>query len=153
MKLNVQKRLAAEVLGCSPKRVKFDAERLADIKEAITKIDIKGLVKDKAISKKPVKSVSRARARKIKSQKSRGKKRGHGSRKGKENARGSMKVAWINRVRAQRDMLAKMKEKGIITTQVFRNLYNKSKGGFFRSRKHLKLYIEERHLAKENKGK
>jgi large subunit ribosomal protein L19e len=151
MKLSVQKRLAADVLGCSQKRVQFDPERLADIKEAITKVDIKGLVKDKAISKKPVKSVSRARARKIQKQKSKGKQRGHGSRKGKENARGSRKVTWINNVRAQRQMLAKMKEKGIVTTQVYRSLYAKSKGGFFRSKKHLKLYIEERHLAKEKK--
>jgi ribosomal protein L19E len=52
-------------------------------------------------------------------------------------------------VRAQRELLKRMKEKGLITPAVYKGLYNKSKGGFFRSRKHLKLYIEERHLAEK----
>lgn len=150
MKLDVQKRLAGGILGCSAKRVWLDPDRRADIKEAITKIDIKGLIKDKAIAKKPVKSVSRARARTRQKQKKSGRRKGHGSRKGKQNARESEKSVWVNQVRAQREMLKKMKEKGLITKPVYRNLYNKSKGGFFRSKKHLKLYIEERHLAKES---
>jgi large subunit ribosomal protein L19e len=149
MKLNTQKRLAADILDCSPQRVWFDDERLADIKEAITKVDIKSLIKDKAIAKKPIKSISKVRARVRKKQKSAGKRRGHGKRKGKENARSPRKEVWVNHIRAQRNLLKLMKEKGKITTQVYRNLYEKSKGGFFRSRKHLKLYIEERHLAKE----
>lgn len=149
MKLNVQKRLAADVLDCSPKRICLDEERLADIKEAITKIDIKSLIKDKAITKKPIKSVSRVRARLRSKQKKSGRRRGQGKRKGKENARCPRKGVWINHIRLQRNLLKKMRENGIFTTQVYRNLYEKAKGGFFRSKKHLKLYIEERHLAKE----
>lgn len=149
MKLDVQKRLAASVFDCSPSRVVFDEERLADIKEAITKVDIKSLIKDKAISKKPVKSISRARSRIRKKQKKAGRKRGQGKRKGKANARAPEKKKWINHVRAQRKLLQNLKEKGVISAQVYRKLYDKSKGGFFRSRNHLKLYIEERHLSKE----
>jgi len=149
MKMNVQKRLAAEVLGCSTKRVWFNPERLADIKEAITKIDIKGLIKDHAIEKKPVKSVSRVRARIRQKQKRGGRRKGYGRRKGKQGARQAEKSVWINQVRAQRELLKKMKEKGLITKPVYRSLYNRSKGGFFRSKKHLKLYIKERRLAKE----
>ncbi len=148
MQLNVQKRLAAQVLGCSVKRVKLDSERLADIKEAITKIDIKSLIKDKAISKLPAKSVSRGRARAAQKQRRSGRRRGHGSRKGSQKSREKGKLGWVNKVRAQRKMLRAMKENGIITPKVYRDLYNKSKGGFFRSRNHLKLYIEERHLTK-----
>ena len=136
-------------MGCSEKRVLFDSDRLADIKEAITKIDIKGLIKDKAISKKPVKSVSRGRARAQKRQKSSGRRKGHGSRKGKENARTPRKALWINQIRAQRDLLKRLKQKGSITKGVYRSLYEKAKGGFFRSRNHLKLYIEEKHLTKK----
>lgn len=149
MKLDAQKKLAADVLKCSPKRVWFDPERLADIKESITKVDIKGLVKDKAIAKKPVKAVSRGRARVRQQQRRAGRRKGHGSRKGSANARASEKSVWINKIRAQRELLKKIKEKGLITGPVYRRLYEKSKGGFFRSKKHLKLYIEERHLAKE----
>jgi len=41
MKLDKKKRLAAAVLQCSEKRVVFNTERLSEIKEAITKYDIK----------------------------------------------------------------------------------------------------------------
>ncbi len=149
MKLTTQKRLAAEVMKCSPKRAVFDTERLPEIKEAITKIDIRSLVKDKAITKIPKRSVSRGRARFAQIQKRSGRRRGHGSRKGKENARNNKKLSWISHVRAQRLLLKKMKDKEAFEVKDYRNLYNKVKGGFFRSRKHLKLYIEERKLAKK----
>ena len=41
MKLNIQKKLAAKAFKGAEKRVKFNPEKLADIKEAITKADIK----------------------------------------------------------------------------------------------------------------
>jgi len=44
MKLNLQKRLAAQILKCSEKRIQLDTTRLSDIKEAITKADIKSLI-------------------------------------------------------------------------------------------------------------
>jgi len=56
----------------------------------------------------------------------------------------------MNKVRLQRKLLKEMKEKEIITSSVFRNLYLKSKGGFFRSKRHLKLYIEENKLVNKN---
>jgi len=149
MKMDVQKRLAAAIYGCSEKRVKFDTERLAEIKEAITKVDIKGLINDKAISKKPVKGVSKARSRVQKKQKKSGRRKGQGSRKGKANARAADKLTWINQIRVQRELLKKMRENNHITKDVYRELYEKAKGGFFRSKKHLKLHIEERHLTKE----
>ena len=42
--LNVQKRLAAQILKCGRNRVRFDPDRLEDIKEAITKTDIRSLI-------------------------------------------------------------------------------------------------------------
>ena len=59
MNLIVQKRIAADILGCSKKRVVFDQERLSDIKEAITKADLRGLVSEGAIHKVQKKGVSR----------------------------------------------------------------------------------------------
>ena len=69
MMLKLQKRLAADVLGCSEKRVLFDQDRLEDIKEAITKLDIRSLIADGTIREKPIKGISRARARKTALQK------------------------------------------------------------------------------------
>ncbi len=76
MKLSTQKRLAASVLKISKKRVILNPERLEDVKEAITKTDIRGLIGDKAITKKPVKGNSKARIREKQSQKKKGLRKG-----------------------------------------------------------------------------
>lgn len=148
MKLGVQKRLAACVFCCSEKRVRFDPERLDDIKESITKADIKSLIKDKAIYCVPEKGVSRFRARKIKLQKQKGNRRGAGSRKGKRTARLPDKIDWMNRIRSQRALLKRLKYGEVIDNSVYKEMYKKSQAGFFRSKRHIKLYIEEHGLAK-----
>ncbi len=148
MKLKIQKRLAAYILKCSPKRIAFDKERLDEIKESITKADIKSLIKDKAIIRTPVKGISRVRAKKRKLQKRKGRQKGAGSRKGKRTARLSKKDKRISTIRIQRDFLKNLREKGVISRNIYQNLYRKSKGGFFRSKRHIKMYIEENRLAK-----
>lgn len=147
MKLSLQKRLAASVTGCSEKRIKFDTERLDEIKEAITKTDIKGLIKDRAIIIKQKRGSSRFRAVKKKKQKSKGRQKGFGSRKGKKKARLQSKKDWTNKVRLQRNFLSMLRNKGTITKPTYRELYLKVKGGFFRSKRHIKLYIDEHDLA------
>ena len=146
MRLNLQKRLAANILGCSKKRVLFDPTRLEDIKEAITKTDIRLLIGERAIKEAPKKGVSRARANKRKVQKSKGLRKGEGSRKGKSTARESKKQAWIKRIRAQRKFIKNLKKKALIKPEVYKELYTKSKGGFFRSVNHIKLYLSEHKL-------
>lgn len=148
MKLNTQKRIAAYALGCSRKRVIFDESRLSDIKEAITKVDIRSLVNEGAIKEKPVKGTSRVKARKRAIQRSKGRQRGFGKRKGKKTSRLSRKRAWIGRIRIQRGFIKILKEKKIITTDVYRQLYLKTKGGFFRSKRHIKIYLDEHKLVK-----
>jgi len=135
MRLNVQKRLAASVLRTSRKKIRLDTERMDDIKESITKADIKALISEKAIVARPKRGISRARVSR--------KKRGPGSRKGKEGARSPRKKAWVNHVRLQRKMLRELKDREMLSKDAFRELYLKSKGGFFRSKRHLRLYIQE----------
>ena len=86
-----QKTIAAKVLHCSSKRVVFASEHLSDIKEAITRHDIRALVNQGLIIKIQKKGVSRVRARKLQIQKRKGRKHGQGSRKGKKTARASKK--------------------------------------------------------------
>ena len=151
MRLGAQKRLASVLMKCSKKRVKFDSERLDEIKEAITKYDINGLIKDKAITRDPVKGISRAKARKRQKQRRSGRKKGFGRRKGKSTARTPKKKKWMATVRTQREFLKTLRDKEMLTKAIYRKLYLKSKGGFFRSKSHLKLYIEEYNLIKKKK--
>jgi len=149
MDLSVQKRIAASVLNCSPKRVVFDTTKLSQIKEAITKADMRGLVIDGFVSKIPARGIANSRSNKIRMQKVKGKRKGHGSRKGKKHARTPKKREWINRIRVQRDLIATLKEKNLLDNKIYWMLYKKCKGGFFRSRRHLKLYIEEQGIIRK----
>ena len=146
MKLNVQKRLAAQALKCSYQRIHFDPARLSDIKEAITLHDIRALINSKAIIKIQKQGISRGRARHIQEQKAKGRRRGHGSRKGRAGARLHRKETWIKRIRLQRGFILSLKQAGKIKGDTYRSLYLKAKGGFFRSKRHIKLYMEENKL-------
>lgn len=148
MELKVQKRLAAQVLGCSMKRIVFDTGRLAEIKEGITKGDVRSLVKKGAITLLQKTGISRARAKHRQQQRRKGRQRGHGTRKGTQNARLSKKHQWICRIRLQRSFLKHLRDKQFISTQTYHLLYKKAKGGFFRSMRHLKIYMTENRLFK-----
>lgn len=143
MNLKVQKRLAAQILNCSPDRVTFNDDRLEDIKQAITKRDLKLLIGDGAITKKPGNFTSKFRSRKLAAQKRKGRRDGPGTKKGKFGARFKPKKTWMSLVRVQREFLKLLLEKNIITRVAYRELYLKSKGGYFRSKRHIKLYLQE----------
>lgn len=143
MDLSVQRRLAAEILKCGKNRVWFDPSALSDIAAAATKNDIRELIKAGKIKRKPVKGVCRSRINKIKMQKRKGRRRGHGCRKGKRTARMPRKRLWIIRIRALRKELRRMKENGEIDRRTYRILYKKAKGGEFRSIAHLRAYVQQ----------
>ena len=147
--LDVQRRLAAQVLKCGENRVKFDPDKLSEIKEAITKADVRSLARNGSIFKTRVHNTSRFWRRKIKIQKSHGKRKGFGSRKGKKTARQNPKRTWINKIRLQRNFIKSLRDKKSIESSAYHELYMKSKGGFFRSLRHLKLYTVERGLIKK----
>ncbi|MBL7100885.1 MAG: 50S ribosomal protein L19e [Nanoarchaeota archaeon] len=152
MQLKSQRRIAAQLLKIGKNRVWFDEDRLTEIKEAITKVDIKKLIKGLAIQAKPKKSISGLRRRKKYLQKRKGRQKGQGSRKGKAKARLPSKKVWMIKVRLQRELLKRLKDKEVIDAKAYRNLYRKSKGGFFRSRRHVLLYLKEQGVFKK-KGK
>ncbi|MBN2458023.1 50S ribosomal protein L19e [Candidatus Woesearchaeota archaeon] len=151
--LKVQKRLASQLLKRSKKKIALDTSRLEDVKEAITKKDIKSLIKDGAIVGKQKTGVSRARANHRHIQKTKGQRKGHGKRKGKVTARMPKKESWMKKIRLQRAFLTELKSKGLLTTSAFRSLYLKSKGGFFRSKRHIKLFITEHKIINDNNNK
>ena len=146
MDLHVQRRLAASVLGCSPSRVRFDPDRLDEIKESITKQDLRSLVSDGAIMKLQAKGVSRVRANVRKEQRKKGRQSGQGSRKGGSETHKESKEDWIARIRVQRAFIKQLISHNAITPETVKDIFRKSKGGFFRSKRHIKLYLEEHAL-------
>ncbi len=143
---SLQRRLAADVMGCSPKKVWFNPVSLDKIKEAITKADIRNLVITGIIQQKVDQVRSRGRARKRKQQRKKGRQKGMGRRKGNKTARTPPKRDWINRIRLQRIFLKALKNAGNISQETYRATYLKAKGGFFRSKRHVSLFLEENRL-------
>ncbi|MBD3318601.1 50S ribosomal protein L19e [Candidatus Woesearchaeota archaeon] len=147
--MKLQKRLAAQIMNVGTERIRLAPAFHEQIKEAITKFDIRKLIRDHAITVAPVQGISRVRARKRQLQKRKGRHRGFGVRKGKAGARKDAKQSWILRIRAQRRLLSELKKKNYITPQTYMQLYRKAKGGFFRSVNHIKLFISENELIKK----
>jgi large subunit ribosomal protein L19e len=142
MNLKSQKRIASKIMKAGKSRIRFNKEKLADISGALTKDDIRGLIKSEAIIKKPKKGNSRGRIRLKKTAKKKGRSKGPGRREGTSKARTPKKRRWINKIRAVRDELRKMKETGQITSSEYRSLYLKAKGNLFQSRRHLHEYVQ-----------
>lgn len=153
MSLKLQKRIASYLLNVSKNKIKFNDKNLQEIGDAITKSDVRKLIGKKIITVKKTNAQSRYRARLNLLRKRKGRKQGIGSRKGSKNARLPSKKAWINKIRMQRSLLNILRSKGLLTKEIYRDLYNKSKGGFFRNQRHLKVYLEEHKILKNDENK
>ena len=145
--MELQKRLASQVLKCGPGRVRFDPTQLEEIGKAITAFDIRRLINKGLVYKVQSQGVSRVRAKMTATQKRKGRKTGHGSRKGRSTARLNPKSRWVEAVRAQRLLLQNLRKGKIIDNESFRSLYAKVHGGFFRSTRHIKIYIKEQGMV------
>jgi len=145
-----QRRLASKVLECGLDRVWLNPEALEEIASAITREDIRGLIKKGTIKIKPVRGVSRGRARVLDAKRNYGHCKGHGSRKGKKGARAPKKEQWIKKIRALRKRLKELRASGALDKSVYCRLYRKAKGGEYRSVSHLNSHLgSEKMLKKE----
>ena len=149
MDVSQARRMAAEVLKVGVYRVRIDPDALDLVAQASTKEDIRRLIKEGYIGKRPVKGTSTARAKIIKMQKKKGRRRGPGSRKGKQTARAGGKEPRVKTIRAIRRLLRELRDEGRIDRKTYRMLYRKAKGGYFRSKRHVLLYIKEHGLFVE----
>ena len=146
MKLSTQKRLAADVMKVGLSRVWIDPEFEDEVSLAITRDDIRRLVDEGAIQRKPAVGVSRGRARYVLQQRRKGQRKGPGTKKGKASTKLSGKERWMMKIRPMRKELKRLRDNGKITRKTYRELYLKAKGNAFRNTAHLKTYISERRL-------
>jgi large subunit ribosomal protein L19e len=146
MSLVSQKRLAAEVLKVGTTRIWVDPEDTDRVSSAITRGEIKRLIHQGSIKKLPKIGISRGRKRVRKEELRAGRHRGPGSIKGSKA--GQSKRSWVVRIRSIREGLRTLRDKRLITTQVYRKLILMAKGGTFRSAAHLDEYVDTHKLAR-----
>ena len=144
MNLANKRRIVSDLLGIGKDRIWFDEDRAEDIKSAITRDDLRVLLREGAIRVKQKVGTSRGRAKKIAKQKSKGRRKGPGSRKGVKTSRLPRKEIWKVKIRGFRNFFLELRKKGVINQKTYHNLRVKAKSGIFRSKRHVKLYLEEK---------
>jgi large subunit ribosomal protein L19e len=151
MRFDHQRRLAAAILGVGLNRVRLTADPAEQehILDAITRDQIRDLIRRHVITKRPEVGVSRARARRRAVQRSKGRRRGIGSREGGSNARNPTKRRWIRTIRVLRAHLRELKVQGRIDVRTYRRFYAEAKGGMFKSKAHLVQQLQAAGLLKE----
>ncbi|MGY4884224.1 MAG: 50S ribosomal protein L19e [Nanobdellota archaeon] len=145
MNLRSKKQLAAKTFGVGKARIVFVNERIEEIKEAITKQDMRNLQKDGAIIIKEIKGRS-------KNAKKTGKK-GMGNVRKKVNTR---KKDYVILTRKLRRVIADKKQKGELNIVEIKKLRQKIRNKMFKSKAHLKEYLggsENENTKKKKKRK
>ncbi len=130
MKLDKKKNLAKRVLNVGKERIIFVKERLSEIKEAITKQDIKDLKQDGAILIKGIKGRSKVNKKR---------RRNPGKIKKKVNTR---KRDYIIITRKLRTYLKNIKARGEISQDDFREIRKKIRNRQYGSLRSLKEHIK-----------
>lgn len=140
MKLERKKDLAARTLGVGKSRVRFNKERLAEIKQAITKQDIRDLLGSGAIRIEDVKGRLKVQRRKAR--------RRTGSVK-KKVSKG--KDEHVRLVRSLRGLLVELKKQKRVHGEHYHQLRKEIKSHQFKT----KAQLHERavHLHGEKKAK
>ncbi len=149
--LRNQRRMAASLLKCGVRRVWMDHDRVDEIAKAVTKDDIRLLINGKAITSRQIKGISNGRKKYNKQQKEKGRRRGHGSRKGAKYARLPRKEQWIRTIRPIRQYLKTLRDDKHFDNSTYRKYYMKAKGGEFRNKNHLRTHLIADGIIKEEK--
>ncbi|KAL0927624.1 hypothetical protein M5K25_001815 [Dendrobium thyrsiflorum] len=121
--LKLQKWLATSVLNCGKGEVYLNPNEVSEISMENSWQNIRKLVKDGLIFKNSMKIHFRSRARHMVESKRKGRHSGYGKRKSTKEARLSIKVLWMRRIRVLWHFLRKYQKAKKIYKHMYRDMY------------------------------
>jgi large subunit ribosomal protein L19e len=148
MSIELTKRIAADILNRGVSSIKITDKGLPEAKKAITREDVRKLIKDGLIYADAIKHNASKYGKELKIKRAHGRRRGIGSKKGTRKARGG--IEHKKKIRALRRILLELKKDKTIDNEKFKAFYKLAKGGTFPNKASMLSHIKDSGINIDN---